>query len=105
MAAPTLEKKGVDGRVKHGHDGVGGWVIGNHGWYYSGQLRTRDEGMRRWASDAPEKSGCRGAPCGAFAGMTGERAGGGRLAIERSAIGGLRCTNPPYFVMSVVANE
>jgi hypothetical protein len=24
---------GVDGRVKHGHDGVGGWVIGHDGWY------------------------------------------------------------------------
>jgi hypothetical protein len=23
----------VDGRVKHGHDGVVGWVIGHDGWY------------------------------------------------------------------------
>jgi hypothetical protein len=25
--------RGVDGRVKHGHDEVGGWVIGYDGWY------------------------------------------------------------------------
>ncbi len=24
---------GVDGRVKHGHDGMVGWVIGHDGWY------------------------------------------------------------------------
>jgi hypothetical protein len=24
MAAPALKKEGVDGRVKHGHDGGGG---------------------------------------------------------------------------------
>jgi hypothetical protein len=29
MAMPALKKQGVDGRVKHGHDGVGGWVIGH----------------------------------------------------------------------------
>jgi hypothetical protein len=33
MAAPTLKRQGVDGRVKHGHDGVGGWVFGHDGWY------------------------------------------------------------------------
>jgi hypothetical protein len=33
MAAPALKKEGVDGRVKHGHDGVGGWVIGHDDWY------------------------------------------------------------------------
>jgi hypothetical protein len=33
MPAQALKKKGVDGRVKHGHDGVGGWVIGHDGGY------------------------------------------------------------------------
>jgi len=33
MAAPALRKQGVDGRVKHGHDGVGEWVIGHDGWH------------------------------------------------------------------------
>jgi hypothetical protein len=39
MAAPALEKEGVDGRVNHpiksgdGHDGAGGWVIGHDGSY------------------------------------------------------------------------
>jgi hypothetical protein len=28
MAMLALKQQGVDGRVKHGHDGVGGWVIG-----------------------------------------------------------------------------
>jgi hypothetical protein len=33
MVAPAIKKQGVDGRVKHGHDEVGGWVIGYDGWY------------------------------------------------------------------------
>jgi hypothetical protein len=39
MAAPALKKEGVDGRVNHpiksgdGHDGAGGWVIGQAIWY------------------------------------------------------------------------
>jgi hypothetical protein len=35
MVVPAVKKLGVDGRVKHGHDGVGGWVIGDDGWYYA----------------------------------------------------------------------
>ncbi len=34
MAAPALKTQGVDGRVKHGHDEVGGWVSGHDGGYY-----------------------------------------------------------------------
>jgi hypothetical protein len=33
MMAPGLKKEGVDGRVKHGHDVVGGWVIRDDAWY------------------------------------------------------------------------
>jgi hypothetical protein len=33
MSAAALKKEGVDGRVKHGHDEVSGWVIGRDGWY------------------------------------------------------------------------
>ncbi len=32
-----LARKGVDGRVKHGHDEVGRWVIGRDGWYNTNQ--------------------------------------------------------------------
>jgi hypothetical protein len=35
LAAPALKSKGVDGRVKHGHDEVGGWVICYDGCYKS----------------------------------------------------------------------
>jgi hypothetical protein len=33
MAAPALKTQGVDGRVKHGHDGLGRWVNGHDGRY------------------------------------------------------------------------
>ena len=39
MVAPAIKKQGVDGPVKHGHDGLGRWVIGDDGWYYTNPLR------------------------------------------------------------------
>jgi len=33
MAALALKEQGVDGRVKHGHDRVGGWAGGHDVWY------------------------------------------------------------------------
>lgn len=46
MAARTLKKKGVDvrgrpRRVKHGHDGVSGWIIGHERWYEAQDLVVR----------------------------------------------------------------
>jgi hypothetical protein len=39
MAALALKKQGVDGRVKHGHDGVGGRTVIGHDGYMSLQLK------------------------------------------------------------------
>jgi hypothetical protein len=33
-----FKEQGMDGRVKHGHDGVGGWIIGHERWYEAKDL-------------------------------------------------------------------
>ncbi len=61
MAARPLENQGVDGRVKHGHDEVGGWLGHGKCWCVKWALAVPQpiaQHKRKFFAPLFSKSGC-----------------------------------------------